>query len=162
MSDTTKKTWDDPKIAFEAWKYYGGIGGTDKDTMIKIVTLLLGFSTSIIGAYATGNLKEPFATKLLIGLGILLSILAAFTALLYGAYSAWNWAIADRIAETYDLEKLKPNYIPVPLSKTPWTAAFFLRLAKPCQNKIAPVFWMFFFISCLSLLVHVLLLFHAV
>ena len=43
MCKTTEKTWsDDEKLAFEVWKYYGGIGGADKDRMINIVTWLLG------------------------------------------------------------------------------------------------------------------------
>src|SRR5262245_13950099 len=112
--ESRKKTWgDDPKHAFEVWKYYGSIGGTDKDTMIKIVTWLLGFSTGIIGVYATGKLTQHFAAVLLIILGMLVSILAAFTALLYGGYAAWNWAIADRIAEVYNWTEQKPDYNPI-------------------------------------------------
>ena len=94
------KTWDDDeKLAFEVWKYYGGIGAADKDRMIQIVTWLLGFSAAIIGFYyASGKLVEPLGKVLLIVIGILVSLLAAFVALLYGGYAAWNWAIADRIA----------------------------------------------------------------
>lgn len=72
--------------------------------MIKIVTWLLGFSTTIIGVYATGKLTEYFAKVLLIVLGILVSVLAAFTALLYGGYATWNWAIVDRIAKDYAMD----------------------------------------------------------
>lgn len=162
MNDTSKKTWSEEKLAFEVWKYYGGLGGTDKDTMIKIVIWLLGFSTTIIGAYATDTLKENFATVPLIVLGIFISILAAFTALMYGGYAAWNWTIADRIAKSYEWTEQKPDYIPIPRSKIHWTSAFSLWLAKPCQNRIAPVFWVFFFVSFVSFVVHVVLLFHAV
>ena len=161
MSDTVKNTWNDEKLAFEVWKYYGGIGGADKDRMIQIVTWLLGFSAAIIGSYATGKLTESLATVLLIVLGILVSVLAAFTALLYGGYATWNWAIADRIAEAYTWIEQLPNYDPVPRSKTHWTAAFPLWLAKPCQDRIAPVFWVFFFVSFVSFSAHVVLLFHA-
>ena len=63
---------------------------------------MLGLSAAIIGFYATGKLTEPLATVLLMVLGILVSVLAAFTTLLYGGYATWNWAIADRIAESYD------------------------------------------------------------
>lgn len=160
MDDTRKKTWSDEKFAFEVWKYYGGIGGSDKDTMIKIVTWLLGFSTTIIGVYATGKLTDSFASVLLIMLGILVSGLAAFTALLYGGYATWNWSIADRIAENYYWTEQKPDYVPIPRSEVRWTAALPLRLAEPCQNRIAPVFWFFFFVSFVSLIVHVLLLYH--
>ncbi|HXF40763.1 MAG TPA: hypothetical protein VN687_13695 [Blastocatellia bacterium] len=160
MNDTPKRTWSEEKVAIEVWKYYGGIGGADKDTMIKIVTWLLGFSTTIIGVYATGKLTDSFATVLLIVLGTLVSILAAFTALLYGGYAAWNWAIADKIAMVYEWAEQKPDYIPIPRSETHWTSAFPLRLAKPCQNRIAPIFWVFFFVSLVSLGVHVVLLLH--
>ncbi len=222
------KTWDDDKkFAFEAWKYYGGIGGADKNRMIQIVTWLLGFSAAIIGFYASGKLTEPVGNVLLIGIGILVSILAAFVALLYGGYAARNWSIADRIACKYDWTEQKPGFDPflrwasfkitekslkklkskkVPddvlnklesiknnefkgdkeflkilkttigdeqtdrwislllkhalMSKPrPWTAAFSLRLAKPCGNRIAPVFWIFFWISVGSFAVHVYLLY---
>jgi hypothetical protein len=161
MSDTAKMTWDDPKLAFEVWKYYGGIGGADKDTMVKIVTWLLGFSTAIIGFYATGKLTESFATALLIALGILVSVLAAFTALLYGGYATWNWAIADRIAKDYHWTEQKPDFIPLQASQVRWTARCPLRLAKPCQDRVAPVFWVFFAVSLVSLGAHGVLLFHA-
>lgn len=160
MGDTMKKTWDDDKLAFEVWKYYGSVGGGDKDTMIKIVTWLLGFSAAIIGFYATDKIKAPLPTSLLLVLGISVSILAAFTALLYGGYATWNWAIADRIAETYKWPEQSPSYDPVPRSEARWTAAFSLWLAKPCTNGVAPVFWVFFFASLVSLSVHVVLLFH--
>jgi hypothetical protein len=158
MNDLPKKNWDDEKHAFEVWKYYGGIGGTDKDTMIKIVTWMLGFSTAIIGVYASGEISDSFAKVLFVILGILVSGLAAFTAILYGAYATWNWSIADRIAESYDWSEQKPDYRPILKSKS--SAA--IRLAQPCQNKIAPVFWVFFGVSVASLIVHVLLLLHAI
>ena len=161
MSDTTRKTWnDDEKLAFEVWKYHGGIGGADKNTMIKIVTWLLGFSSAMIGFYATGKVTEPLASVLLIVLGVLFSVLAAFTALLYGGYATWNWATADRIAEAYNWTELRPNYNPFARSKAHWPSAFPLWLAKPCQDKIAPVFWLFFVVSIASFCVHVALLFH--
>ena len=59
MSETAaRQTWDDEKLAFEAWKYYEGVGGADKDRMIQIVTWLLGFSAAIIGFQASGKLTE--------------------------------------------------------------------------------------------------------
>jgi hypothetical protein len=147
----SKKTWgDDEKLAFEVWKYYGGIGGTDKDRMIQIVVWLLGFSAAIIGFYASGKLTEPLATVLLV-IGILVSLLAAFVALLYGSYAAWNWSIADQIACNYKWTEQKPDYKPFKSAWKEW-------LAKPCKDKIAPVFRVFFVVSLGSLIVHVILL----
>ena len=147
-----KKTWDDDKLAFEVWKYYGSIGGADKDRMIQIVTWLLGFSATIIGFYASGKLTEPTATVLLLVIGILVSVLAAFVALLYGSYAAWNWSIADNIASNYEWTEQKPDYKPF---KSAWWKEW---LAGPCKDKIAPVFKIFFVFSLFSLIVHVILL----
>jgi hypothetical protein len=84
-NETAERTWgNDTKLAFEVWKYYGGIGGDDKDKMIQIVTWLLGFSSLIIGFYASGKLTEPMGTLLLAVLGMLISFVAAFTAQNYG------------------------------------------------------------------------------
>jgi len=51
---------------FELWKYYGTIGGNDKDHMIKIVTWLLGLSAGIIGFYATNKLEVVHAKVFLL------------------------------------------------------------------------------------------------
>lgn len=155
-----RKTWS--KVdELEVWKYYGGIGGADKDRMIQIVTWLLGISGGIIGFYATGQLKEHLSTVLLISLGGLLSGLAAVTALMYGGYALWNWAIADQIATDYEWTVQKPDYDPFSQSKAHWTARIPLCLAGPRSKKIAPVFWIFFIVSLISLGLHVTLLVHA-
>ncbi len=123
MNETPLKTWgEDMKLGLEVWQYYGGIGGDDKNKMIQIVTWLLGFSSLIIGFYASGKLVEPVATVLLIVLGMVVSFLAAFTALLYGGYATWNWAIADRIAQNYKWREQTPDYNPVEKVKAHWTA----------------------------------------
>ena len=154
-----KKTWgDDEKLAFKVWKYYGGIGGADKDRMIQIVTWLLGFSAAIIGFYASDKLAEPLGTVFLIVIGIFVSLLAAFIALLYGGYAARNWSIADQIACDYEWTEQMPDYNPFEGAKTRWTATFSLWLAKPCKNRIAPVFWVFYWVSLGSSIVHVNLL----
>jgi hypothetical protein len=149
---TTKAWGDDPKNALEVWKYYGSIAGADKDTMIKIVTWLLGVSTGIIGLYANAK-GDGQLTNLLLVLGVLVSGLAAFISLLYGAYAAWNWSIADQIAESYGFKEQKPKDPPFsdPI-------AFPLCLAKPCGGKIAYVFKVFFLACMLSLLAHAILL----
>ncbi|HTE23278.1 hypothetical protein [Flavitalea sp.] len=154
MNNTSDKTPDEENHAFEVWKYYGGVGGTDKDTMIKIVTWLLGFSAASIGVY-TSVKSTDFPARVLPIIGIVFSILGAYIAILYGAYVAWNWAIADRIAEDNGWTKQKPDYRP--FQKSDNCIAFWL--AKPCNNKIAPVFKFFFWVSIVSLVIHGLLLF---
>jgi hypothetical protein len=122
----------------------------------------LGFSAAIIGAYASGKLEVPLAKVLLIVVGILISLLAMFVALLYGGYALWNWSIADQIASTYKWTEQMPGYDPLEGARIPWTATFPLRLAKPCKNRVAPVFWVFSWVSLGSLIVHVILLVCAV
>jgi hypothetical protein len=150
------RPWETESLAFEVWKYHGGIGGADKDRMVKIVAWLLGFSSAIIGFLASATPTEPRAGALLNVLGILVSVLAALVALLYGGYATWNWAIADRIAEDYRWQKLLPGYKPIHRPK--WSAAPALWLAKPRPDGIAPIFWIFFFVSLLSAIAHVVLL----
>jgi hypothetical protein len=172
---TITRTWEDRQNAFEVWKYYGGVGGADKDYMIKMDSLLLGFSSAIAVAYAHAELKDYWGAVVLMGAGIVISGLAAFIALLYGGYSAWNWAIADRIAESYGWTDQRPTYDPFEKNKAHWTAGISLWLARPSgtkllskkrgqrsKHKIAPVFWFFFLVSSGSLLVHVGLLWHVV
>jgi hypothetical protein len=150
--------WNDEHTAFEVWKYYGEVGGGDKDTMIKIVTWLLGFSSAIIGVYATDKLTDGLAKSLLLMVGMSVSLLAAFTALLYGAYAARNWAIADHIAKNYEWTEQSPSYVPISESEVHWASKYPLSLATPCQNGLAPVFWVFFVASLISTAVHVVLL----
>jgi hypothetical protein len=143
----------------EIWKYYGAIGGADKDRMIQIVSWLLAFSSAILGAYASGKLVVFRATIMLLILGMLLSLLAAFTALLYGGYATWNWSIADRIAEQQYWEKQKPKYDPFDGLHVPSFSRFPLWLAKPCERRIACVFKLFFLVSLFSLSAHALVLY---
>ena len=108
---------------------------------------------------ATENVEMWRAKVLLSLLGMLISFLAAYTALLYGGYAARNWAIADRIAEAYEWEPLKPDYKPFEGLPTHWSAALPLWLARPCTDRIAPVFWVFCAGSVVSLSVHAVLLY---
>ena len=154
MKETTApRTWEDEKLALERWKYYKGVGGADKDTMIKIVTWLLGFSTAIIGLQATGKLTDYRSMILLTVLGILLSIVAALVALLYGGYATWNWAVADQIALAYHWQELLPGNNPIPTRPRRGLTRFAFWLSKPCSGKIAPVFWLYFCVSLVSLAV---------
>jgi hypothetical protein len=147
MNDTARD-----EQAFKVWKHYADTGGADKNWMIQIVTWLLGFSAGIIGFYATGKLVK--AASAIILLGVLISLLAAATSLLYGAYAAWNWAIADQIAKKYNWKEQCPDYDPFGGAKVSWA----VQLAGPCENRIAPIFWLFFAASLVSLCVHVCLL----
>ena len=155
MSETTKpRTWEDEKMALDVWKYYGSIGGADKDQMIKIVTWLLTLSTGIVSLYATDQLKESRAIPLVFLAGVLVSSLAAFVALLYGGYAAWNWAIADRIAESYSWKEQSPKFRPIPEASALWRDKIPLHFAVPCEDRVAPVFWVFFLFSVASLTAH--------
>jgi hypothetical protein len=98
MEHAASPTRRDQALAFDVWKYHASVGGADKDRMVQITTWLLGFSAGILSLHATGKLTAPWAPILLIVLGILVSALAAFVALLYGGYATWRWAIADQIA----------------------------------------------------------------
>jgi len=167
MSEPEIKPWIQADLALEVWKYYGGIGGADKDRMIQIVTWLLGISGGIAGFYATGSLRDRLSTFLLLSLGGLVSVLAAVISLMYGGYALWNWAIADRIATAYNWQAQKPDYDPIPKSAANtmarlslWFAGAPASKSGPCQKKIAPIFWIFFFGSLVSLGVHVTLLFY--
>ncbi len=159
MSETGGRgTWNDEKLAFEAWKHCGAVGGADKDKMIQIVTWLLGFSAVIIGFHATGDLKDPRVAIF----GILVSLVAAYVALLYGAYAAWNWALADEIAEANLPPVLHPDHEPKHISAAGWQERLVRRLARPCKGQIAPVFWAFLVFSVVSAVIHFFLLWRAV
>ncbi len=161
MSDS--KTWgDDESRAFEVWKYYGAVGGADKDRMVQIVTWLLGFSAAIIGFYANGGLSRPLGTLLLFVLGALISLLAAYVALLYGSYAAWNWSIADRIARRYEWTEQMPDFVPFEGVEKVEKLPYVKRLAEPAEGRIAPVFKVFFCFSLASFLVHAFLMVNAV
>jgi hypothetical protein len=109
-----------PDQDLELWKYYAGAGGADKNTMVTVTSLLLGFSITII-SYIVAQLitfnpiliKEPTKVLSLAILGLIISCLTVYVALLYGGYSNENWARADDIArrlkEKYGWNDLLPN-----------------------------------------------------
>lgn len=158
MSDENKIP---PEIAFEAWKYYGGIGGADKNTMITIVTWLLTASITIVGAYATDAFKNAYAKIVLAALGILVSGLATVIAVLYGGYSMRNWAMADSIANRLPWKELKADYSDTLDSKPSGFSALPFRFARSCENRLPFVFRFFIAVSFLSLLVHAVLFYLA-
>ena len=120
------------------------------------MTWLLGFSAAIIGFQAKGELKDPRITIF----GILVSLVAAYVSLLYGAYAAWNWATADDISKAYEWKELRPDYHPTSTSKAGWQGSLARGLAGPCEGKIAPVFWTFWVFSLVSAAIHCWLLFY--
>ena len=101
--DESNALWD-PEEAIELWKYFGGIGSADKNTMVTVESLLLGISATIIGYVVTNlgiqwlSVTQPIKGLCLALLGLVISGVASYVALLYGGYSNWNWAKADAIA----------------------------------------------------------------
>lgn len=141
----------DEKLAFEAWRTCGATGGSDKNHMIQIVTWLLGFSAAIIGLQVTNGLPDSRVALL----GVLVSLVAAYVALLYGGYAAWNWSVAYQIAQDWEWRPLQADHDPVAGSRANWQWSVVRRVASPCHGRIAPVFWMFFGVSLLSAAFHV-------
>jgi hypothetical protein len=125
--ESSNKSADDhPTIwsqqqALELWKYFDGMGATDKNTMVTVESLLLGFLAAIISyvginllAFRPG-LVTPAAAGVCVALpglvvpdpingiifallGLVISVVAGYVSLLYGGYSNWNWAKAAAIA----------------------------------------------------------------
>ena len=90
--------------ALKAWEHFATTGGADKNTMTKVVSWLLAFSSTIIGYIATNSLNpdsfafsKPVATHFLAGIGFVVSIAAGSVAFIYGRYARINWARADMI-----------------------------------------------------------------
>jgi hypothetical protein len=113
-------------LAFKAWEHFATTGGADKNTMTKVVSWLLAFSSTIIGYIVTKSLKadsfafsNPKATHFLAGIGLVVSIAAGSVALIYGRYARTNWARADMIASARGWHELFP---------------------KTCTRQIAPIF----------------------
>lgn len=100
LEDKEKALWSEAE-ALELWKYFGSTGTADKNTMVTVVSWLLGLSAAIIG-YIVTNLPlstSPLSKGMYLALlGVVISGVAAYVSLLYGGYSNWNWALADTIA----------------------------------------------------------------
>ena len=102
MNDATspkiETQWTDAQ-ALELWKYFGEMGAKDKNTMVSVQSMLMPVQAAIVGYVALGLDKSDPRVALAAGLGLLISIVAAYVSLLYGGYSNRNWAYADNIAE---------------------------------------------------------------
>jgi len=159
------KTWDDDKKqAFEVWKCHTNIGGDDKNWMIQIVTWLLAISSAIFGFAVTQHDIGLSQHVLLPILGIGVSLLGALVAILYGGYAAAHWKIADSIANEYGLEEQRSKNWPYKdevgsIWSAIWSVNRLARwFAKPCNGKVAPVFWVYFFMSLGFALAHLFVL----
>src|SRR3972149_4465382 len=53
--DKSNAPWSEMQ-ALELWKHFGSVGTQDKNTMVTVESLLLGFSAAIIGYYVGTNL----------------------------------------------------------------------------------------------------------
>jgi hypothetical protein len=153
----------------EIWKHFAAMGGNDKNTMITTVSWLLAFSATAIGFLVTDpqmiassapRLPHPHRMMVVSLLGVLVSTLAGYLALLYGGYSNRNWAKADRIARRHGWVDLLPEgpdqMIPERGDKPGWFAEFAWKRARPClpQTYLAPVFKVFSALAIVAGIVH--------
>lgn len=93
------------------------MGGIDKNTMITTVSWLLAFAATAIGYIVTDThmigptsprVQHPGRMMVISLLGVLVSVVAGYLAILYGGYSNRNWAKADEIARKHNWLDLLP------------------------------------------------------
>ena len=164
--------WSEPQ-ALDLWKYFGGVGASDKNTMVTVESLFLGFSAAIIWYIVTNLLRvnplsvtEPFKAGCLAILGVAISGGVIYVALLYGGYSNWNWAMADAIAREQAKRHPKWNDL-LPenseavvekwmTSKPSYLCAVAARRGQPCDPKtqLAPIFIFYGIYALLAALFH--------
>jgi hypothetical protein len=155
--------------ALELWKYFGGVGAADKNAMVTVESLLLGFSSLVLSYLVTTVIRfDPFCvTKPYQGfslalLGLVISLLAAYVALLYGGYSNWNWAMADKIARQREGQKKWAALLPENAdtsSPRPGASWFFnkaMKWGRPCEptKRLAPIFCLYATLALLAALTH--------
>jgi hypothetical protein len=159
-----------PELDLEVWKHFAGMGGTDKNTMITTVSWLLAFAATAIGYIVTNSqmigptsprVQHPGRMIVVSLIGIFVSVVAWYLAILYGGYSNRNWAKADEIARKRKWLDLLPEGSPDKMTpergcKPDRLAAFAWQRAQPCypQTELAPVFKIFSFLALLSGLAH--------
>lgn len=153
--------------ALELWKYFGGTGTADKNTMVTVESLLLGFSAALIGYVVTNLLgfnplcvNEPLKGIYVALLGIAISGVSVYVSLLYGGYSNWNWAQADAIARDQATRHPKWAHL-LPenaravrekwkqLGKPSLFCAIALGSGKPCDptKQLAPIFGLYLWLA---------------
>lgn len=171
-SDDEGKVWSESQ-AMELWTYFGGVGATDKNTMVTVGSWLLGFSASIAG-YLVVNVisihplfvKEPYQGIFLALLGLIISWVAVYVSLLYGGYTNWNWAKADAIARDQTTrypkwKELLPENSKAVVSREPTPKLSFFcaraaRFGQPCDptTELAPVFSLYAWLALCAALFH--------
>jgi hypothetical protein len=164
--------------AMELWKYFGGVGAADKNTMVTVESLLLGFSSALIGYVVTNllcfsplSVHEPFKGLCVALLGTAISVAAGYVSLLYGGYSNWNWAQADAIAR--DQAKRDPKwdqFLPEKAEEVleKWRlqdkpspfCAIALKRGRPCYptKQLAPIFCLYLWLAIAATLFHLSIL----
>jgi hypothetical protein len=171
---TTSDAKKDPRhwreeVAFEVWRHHASTGGADKDRMIQIATMLLGFSAALAAftlreAGRPNLVGEHVVPRCLAIVGLITSFASACVTLVYGGYANWNWAKADQIARDYEWWRLYPGDSPIAALGGPpkgfTLVGWALNQAKPrpAHTDLAPVFWYFFWFSVASFGVHLSLL----
>ncbi len=161
-------------IDIELWKHHASFGGEDKNRMVTIASFLLGFSVAILGVTIALPMNEgawiefayPGRAILISFLGINVSAIAAYVVILYAGYSNQNWRTAGAIAEgkTWQGMTNPPEWTPDTSQKRlmalrgKWgLIALSEKWARPCnpQKEFAPVFIVFFVLSCLFISLHI-------
>ena len=169
--DESNALWD-PEEAIELWKYFGGIGSADKNTMVTVESLLLGISATIIGYVVTNlgfqslSVTQPIKGLCLALLGLVISGVASYVALLYGGYSNWNWAKADAIARAQAKrhpkwnELLPKNFQKEPAGKPSFFCAIALYLGEPSDptKQLAPIFGLYAGLAVVAAIFHLAIL----
>jgi hypothetical protein len=156
---TAERTWT-ADHALQAWEHFANAGGVDKNTMITVVSWLLGFSGTIIGYIVTKLLDpksfvlvKPVPTLFLGGVGIVTSIAAGVVALLYGGYATKNWGWADTIAEGRGWHDLLPDGANADRHRNPVGLAAWLVRRKNCAT-LPLIFKIFIFFATVSAVIH--------
>jgi hypothetical protein len=106
----------DPKRSeyLEMMRFFEDAGARDKDSMITIVTWLLAFAAVIIGFVATQQVhyrpfctKDPVATAIFSGIGILVCGLASKLVLEFAEHARSNFIKADySSSRVHDLDRI--------------------------------------------------------
>jgi hypothetical protein len=159
-----QKTWK-PEQALQLWNHFAGVGAADKNTMVTVASWLLGLSAAIIGYIVTqrvnanspGVLTEPEKVIFYALLGIVISLVAGYVAILYGGYSNRNWAAADYIAEEQQWYSLLPTHRQKPVAGQPsFLAAVAKRRARPHDPtlELAPIFTLFVVLAACAAAAH--------
>jgi hypothetical protein len=162
--------------ALELWKYFGGVGAADKNTMITVESLLLTLSTAVIGYLGTTvidldslSAAKPYAGIYLAILGLVIAGVAGYVALLYGGYSNWNWAKADAIARARSDDPKWKALLPTQATalleektnrKPTWSCARALQWGRPCipTEELPPIFRLFALLAVGSAILYLVFL----